>query len=326
LGVNPPSIASRIDTIQKELKEKQAALAQTQAAAAEKEKLMAATKAEMESMQKMVADMDAQQKKAASIKDQVAKATESLQASKTKFAAQLEAAKKSLETLKSPTPESSVIPSGMSVALVSSLQEASQAQAAMRELSTALTETKIRDLEEILKNHDAQIALMQKKLPETDAAMASYATKIKETQDAMPAKQLAFDTAAKLFQEAKAGMDQIGGVVGGIQKGMNRWLAARENSTVVKLQNETEKLKETVEDLKSEIPTIEAEIKTLTDKKAATPPPTPEELAAIDKKLASHAKRIPEAKQELATAEAGLAEKASSHQVALKKYQEMLPK
>jgi predicted nucleic acid-binding Zn-ribbon protein len=167
---------------------------------------------------------------------------------------------------------------------------------------------------------------MQKKLPETDAAMAGYAAKIQEAQAAMPVKQQAFDAAAKLFQEAKVGMDQIAGVVSGIQSGMNRWLAARENSTVVKLRSETDKLKETVEDLKSEIPTIEAEIKTLTDKKAATPPPAPEEIAAIDKKLASHAKRIPEAKQELATAEAALAEKTQSHQVALKKYQEMLPK
>ena len=142
----------------------------------------------------------------------------------------------------------------------------------------------------------------------------------------MPDKEKAVAEAEKAYAAVKPAIDAAIAAIAGPMGSLQFWTAANENKGVLALRDEVATLKEKIEDLKAEIPALEGVIKTLTDSKAATPAPKPEDLPAIDKKIADAAKSLDEAKKALAAAEPQLPEKEKAVEATWQKYLSMLPK
>ena len=104
------------------------------------------------------------------------------------------------------------------------------------------------------------------------------------------------------------------------------WLAAKENKAVIALSREATSLAEKLKELQEGIPVIENDVKALSEKKAAQPPPAPEELGKIDKEIAENQKRLEEAKKELTEVAPKAEELKKAVEEGRKKYLEMLPK
>ncbi len=316
LGIvaNPPSIATRLTGLNQELVAKQTGAQQALAATTEKEKAVAAAQAAAEALKQQIAAMQNEQKKAAEVKVQIQVGLEKLTAAKTKYQADLAAAQKQLATLLAPAAPAPATPQGMPDTVNTALQQANQAQDAATDISRALTESKIKDLQDIIAKHNAELVTMTARIPQTDQQMAALTGKMAEMEKGMPLQMQAIEAAQKLYQEAKAAFDGAGAAVATTQKVVNQWLAAKEMKTVVLTRTEMDGVKDTLESLKLEIPALEAEVKALTEAKAEA------------KKIEANQKRLEAAKGELATAEAKLAELQKLSATALQTYQTLLPK
>jgi len=104
------------------------------------------------------------------------------------------------------------------------------------------------------------------------------------------------------------------------------WQAQRENQLVIALRDETAAMKEKVADLQAEIPALEASLKAIGEKKAAVPAPAAEELAKLEKQLATETARLDEARKELAALAPQVPEKEKAVEAGWQKYLGMLPK
>jgi hypothetical protein len=321
---NPPSIASRLTVLQTEFDEKNGVTKKAQQEAQEKEKAMLLAKEQLDKAVSLLSSLQGKQTNAAQTKQTLLEGMNALKKSQQGFGMELEKAKTQLASLEKESQASVPVAAAEGIQ-AQSLQKIHLTEAAVQELTLVLTRGRVADLQSILEQETTQLALLEKNINQADGIMGDLMAKHSEVQQTMPTMQQALASGSKVYEDAKTVYDNAATVLAEVQKRVNRWMAAQQNTSVVALRTEVTKLTEQVEDLKTEIPTLESEIKALAAKKGATPPPTAEELAAADKKLTSHQKRLPEAQKELADTQKALEEKASAQQVAWKKYLEILP-
>ncbi|MBP7950604.1 MAG: hypothetical protein KA004_13205 [Verrucomicrobiales bacterium] len=325
---NPPAIETRLARLNQELAGKQSLVQQAQAAVAEKEKQVTAAKTEAEAAQARMAAMQKEMEKTAQVRDQLQSTLTRLTETRTNYTGELEAVKKQLATLQHPpaAPPTTAPDPGVSEPVRNAIQQATQAQTAANAVAIAVAQAKLDDLTEILTRHDAEIAQIQQRMPQVEGQAAALAGNAAEIQKSLEPKKQAIDAAMKVYTDAKAGADAATAQVAGFQPVINRWLAAKENKTVLFIRSEVNQLKETVQALKEEIPALETEISKLNQQKAASPPPPAELLPKLDRQLAAAVKRLGEVKQELAASEPQMSDKTKLLDEALKKYLSLLPK
>ena len=326
LVYNPPALATRIETVTKEVAAKQAEVDKAKAAAAGQEKAVADAKADIEATRKAMADSDAAAaamlKEAADIKAAAVK----MGGTKQEFATGVEATKKQLAAMPAPAAAPAPAPGTTPSQVQEALQKASDAEKALDNLARAVLENKIKTLTETIAKLDAELAAKTQTAAQREKDAAALVVKKEELAKSMPEKEKQMAAAEAAFAALKPAIDTARAAREIPRRALAYWQAAVENKGVLTLRDEAAALKDKVEDLKAEIPAVEAEIKALTAAKAATPAPKPEDLPKLDKKLAGLTTRLAEARKELAAAEPQLPEKEKAIEAGWQKYLGLLPK
>ena len=145
---------------------------------------------------------------------------------------------------------------------------------------------------------------------------------LKESIERAAAAEASLDAMTK----AVIGARQKGLAAAVAKRALQYWQAQRENQLVITLRDETAAMKEKVADLQAEIPALEASLKAIGEKKAAVPAPAAEELAKLEKQLATETARLDEARKELAALAPQVPEKEKAVEAGWQKYLGMLPK
>ena len=324
LVYNPPALATRIETAAKDVAAKQAEVDKAKAAAADKEKAMADAKADIEATKKAMADAEAaangMAKEAEGMKGEAAK----LGQSKQEFVGGVEATKKQLAAATAPVPLPAV--EGMPGQVQEALKKAGEAEQSLHALTKAVLENKIKTMAEAMTKLEAEAAAKAQAAQKREQEAAALRAKKEEMAKTMPEKEKKMADAEKTYAELKPAIDAARAARAIPERALQYWQAALENKGVLALRDEVAALKEKVTDLKAEIPALETEIKSLTEAKAATPAPKPEDLPKMEKQLAAATARLEEAKKELAAAEPQLPEKEKAVETGWQKYLGLLPK
>ncbi len=322
---NPPAIASRLAELQKEFDEKNGVTLKVKAELTAKESGMHTAKAELDKALSELAAMESQQGKATALKAGLGNMVLAIKASRETQTAELGKAQARLTELKKSVPAISNDQASRLQALPHSLRTIEHLDGSMYDLSVSFTETRVEDLESMIQKQEELLTGLDTRIKQADQMMGQMMAKQSETTMTMPERQKAWEAGVAVYNEAKAAYEKSAGVLGEVQRRVNKWLAAKQNVEVVALKGSVAKLVEQIDDVKAEIPALEAEVKTLQQQKAATPPPSPEDLAKLEKKLADVLKRQPEAVAELKQAEEALKARQAEQEVAWKKYLEILP-
>jgi hypothetical protein len=324
LVYNPPTLAMRLEATNKELAAKQVEVEKAKAAAAAQEKAVADAKAGIEAMKKAMAEAEAaaagMNKEVADLKAAAAKMAQTKQ----EFAAGLEATKKQIADMVPPAPAPA--PEGMPGQVQEAIKKASEAEKSLDALTRTVLENKLRALTETMARLDAEAAAKQQAAAQREKDAAALLAKKEEMAKSMPEKEKKMSEAEKAYAALKPAIDTALAAIAAPQKALQFWQAALENKGVLALRDEVAALKDKVEALKADIPAMEAGMKALTDSKTGNPAPKPEDLPAIDKKIAALATKLEEAKKELAAAEPQLPEKEKAVESGWQKYLGMLPK
>lgn len=152
---------------------------------------------------------------------------------------------------------------------------------------------------------EEKAAALEKALPEMEQAAA-------KEEEAVNAARLAAEEARKNLET--------------LDRERRRWLAARENKTVLKLREEALALREKIEELKAEIPALEEETAALTAKMAAVSATADaKEPRQTRAQLESGLKRLEEARGELKTLPQQAEEKQRAADEAWARYLSLLP-
>lgn len=318
-----PSLDKRLADIAAEEAAKLAELQKAQAAVAEVEKVMAETRAAAE---KAKADMVAKLAES----EAALKTMAQMQAEEEQIAAKKKAfteAKTKTETeIAALTPKPAAaraLPAGVPAETAARADEAS---ASLDSLRKSVLENKLKVLTETLGRLDAEIAARAKQRADAAALAEAKKRESAELQAALPGYDTKIAEAQKAAEERKPAVAAADGSLNVVKRAKAYWLAAKENKTVIALSREAAALAEKLKDLQEGIPVIEGDVKALTDKKAAQPPPAPEELGKIDKEIAENQKRLEEAKKELTEVTPKAEELKKAVEEGRKKYLEMLPK
>lgn len=324
LVYNPPAIATRIETVNKDLAAKQAEVDKAKAAATGQEKALADAKADIEATKKAMADADAAAAAMAKEAEEIKAAAAKMAQSKQEFAAGVEATKKQLAGMTPAAP--APVAEGMPGQVQEALRKASEAEQALDALAKAVLENKAKAMAETMAKLEAEAAAKVQAAAQREQEASAMLAKKEEMAKSMPEKEKKMAEAEKAYAALLPAIEAARAARAIPRSALAFWQAALENKGVLALRDEVAGLKEQVENLKAEVPALEAEIKLITEAKAANPAPKPEELPKLDKKLAEATVRLEEAKKELAAAEPQLPEKEKAVESAWQKYLGMLPK
>jgi hypothetical protein len=319
---NPPALDTRIAATQAELEAKAAAHAQAVAAVAAKENAIAALKAETVALAEKIKAAQAQ---TVAIQEQVKAHTADMakmQETRSAYLAGQAAAQAQLAAQHSP-PAAETAPSTMPDGVQAALDRAGEAEAKLNSLTKLVLENKLKALATSLAKYDGELTARQQKIEGAQKEISTINAQMVEWTKLMPEKEKRITEVAAEATALQPAVQAAQSAMAPAQLVLNKWLAARENKSVLALRAQVAATTETVADLKAEIAEIEAALTAINTKKAATPPTaTPEELT----QFAAHEKRLPEAKAALEGEEKKLTTEQAAAEAAWQKYLQMLPK
>ena len=321
---NPPSIDTRISQAEQEMAARKAEVEKAQAAVTEKEKMLADAMTQAAGVKQAIAEMAAGMESGRKAMEAAQAEAAKIAETRNGFADGLEAVKQQLGTLTTPPPAEPK--AGMPGEVQQAIEHAAAAEQSLAAIQKTVLETKLKTLTDTVARLDGELTARQEKLKQSNADLAALATKMEAMNAEMPKRQALITEAEKAVAAVKPAVEAAMATLAAPQRALQFWQAQRENKGVIALREEVAGLKEKLEDLKGEIPALEAAVKAAQEKKAATPPPAPEEVAKLDKQLAADTARLEEARKELAALEPQLPEKEKAVEAGWQKYLSMLPK
>ena len=323
---NPPSIEMRIEQVTKEMGGLAAAAEKAAADYALVEKVKADAVAVVEAATKAIAEttamMEAGTKAVEGATAEVAKLTEA----KKGLAVEGEAVAKRAAEAGAAVVPAAALPAGAAGELKESMERAAAAEASLDAMTKAVIGARQKGLAAAVAQTDAGLAAAQAALKQQTDGVAALKGKLDVMNAELPKQQMAVAEADKALAAAKPGLDAAVAAAAGPKRALQYWQAQRENQLVIALRDETAAMKEKVADLQAEIPALEASLKAIGEKKAAVPAPAAEELAKLEKQLATETARLDEARKELAALAPQLPEKEKAVEAGWQKYLGMLPK
>lgn len=322
---NPPSIEMRIEQVTKEMGGLAAAAEKAAADYAVVEKAKADAVVVVEGAMKVIAEttvmMEAGTKAIEAATAEVAKLT----AVRQKLAVESESAAKRAAEAAAVGPAAAGA-AGATGELKEAVDRAVAAEASLDAMTKSVIAARQKGLAEAVAQTDAAVAAAQAVLKQQTDGLAALKGKLDVMNAELPKQQMAVAEADKALAAAKPGLDAAVAAAAGPKRALQYWQAQRENQLVIALRDETAAMKEKVADLQAEIPALEASLKAIGEKKAAAPPPAAEELAKLEKQLATETARLDEARKELAALAPQLPEKEKAVEAGWQKYLGMLPK
>ena len=323
---NPPSIEMRIEQVTKEMGGLAAAADKAAADYAVVEKMKADAVAVVEAATKAIAEttamMEAGTKAVEAATAEVAKLTEA----KKGLAVEGEAVAKRAAEAGAAVVPAAALPAGAAGELKESMERAAAAEASLDAMTKAVIGARQKGLAAAVAQTDAGLAAAQAALKQQTDGVAALKGKLDVMNAELVKQQAAVVEAEKAVVAAKPALDAAVAAAAGPKRALQYWQAQRENQLVIALRDETAAMKEKVADLQSEIPALEASLKAIGEKKAAVPAPAAEELAKLEKQLATETVRLEEARKELAALAPQVPEKAKAVEAGWQKYLGMLPK
>lgn len=323
---NPPSIEMRIDQVTKEMGGLAAAAEKAAADYAVVEKMKADAVAVVEAATKAIAEttamMEAGTKAVEAATAEVAKLTEA----KKGLAVEGEAVAKRAAEAGAAVVPAAALPAGAAGELKESMERAAAAEASLDAMTKAVIGARQKGLAAAVAQTDAALAAAQAALKQQTDGVAALKGKLDVMNAELVKQQAAVVEAEKAVVAARPALDAAVAAAAGPKRALQYWQAQRENQLVIALRDETAAMKEKVADLQVEIPALEASLKAIGEKKAAVPAPTAEELAKLEKQLATETARLDEARKELAALAPQVPEKEKAVEAGWQKYLGMLPK
>ncbi len=323
---NPPSIEMRIEQVTKEMGGLAAAAEKAAADYAVVEKMKADAVAVVEAATKAIAEttamMEAGTKAVEAATAEVAKQTEA----KKGLAVEGEAVAKRAAEAGAAVVPAAALPAGAAGELKESMERAAAAEASLDAMTKAVIGARQKGLAAAVAQTDAALAAAQAALKQQTDGVAALKGKLDVMNAELVKQQAAVVEAEKAVVAAKPALDAAVAAAAGPKRALQYWQAQRENQLVIALRDETAAMKEKVADLQVEIPALEASLKAIGEKKAAVPAPTAEELAKLEKQLATETARLDEARKELAALAPQVPEKEKAVEAGWQKYLGMLPK
>ncbi len=319
---NPPAIESRIGLAAKDAEAARTAAEKATADLAAAQKAFDEARAAMEAMTKEQQSVQAAHAAAAQQLTEQETAAAKMAEIGTRAGAALTAVQ---ERLAAPEAAPAAAPPESSPELLRLLMDrATQAEASVHAVAKAVLAARGKSLAAKVEETAAAGAGAAAAAQLAKEEMAVLQANLDSLAASLPKQQAAVADAEKAVAALKPAAEAAAAALAGPQRSLQYWQAQLENKQVIALREEVAALKEKTEDLKAEIPALEASIKSVTEKKAASP--APEEVAKLDKQIASETQRLEEARKELAAAEPLLPEKEKAVEAAWQKYLSLLPK
>ena len=307
---NPPSIETRLVTLNAAAESQRAAAEQAAAALAEKENAAAAVDTELTAGRAAMATLPERQKTAAT-------QLEMIQANVVKLEGSITGFKKNLETAAAAMAAAPAVPavpaapapaadSAAAAEVKAALAQAAEAEAAAGSLARTLLEAKITALTQAVADGEKKLNEQRGALAQATQEAEKLKAELASLTLQMPEKEKAAAAMKQQAEAAKAALDVTRGQIAAGLKAVARWQAARQLKPALALRAESRALNEKLEGFREELKGLEATVTT-----APAGPP---------------AQRVAEIQQQLTTLPAEAEAKQKAAGAAWQEYLNLLPK
>ena len=304
---NPPSIETRLVTLQANAESQRTAAEQAAAAFAEKEKAVAAVDTEMTAVRTALAALPERQKA-------VAAQLEVLQANVAKMEGSVTGFKKSLEAADAamaaaPPAPAAAVPAAAGTVTADvkvALDQAAAADAAVTALSRTVLEAKIVTLKQAVADGENKLIQQRGELAQATQEAEKLKTELASLTQQMPEKEKAAAAMKQQADAARAALETTRAQIDAGLKAMARWQAARQLKPALALRAEARILKEKLDGFREELKGLEATV--------TTAPAGPQ------------AQRVTEIQEQLKSLPAEAEAKQKAAEAAWQEYLNLLPK